>query len=85
MEFEAVSRVSMSNLGLQIRRQVDDVDRTEWAFLHANTTPDTEPLRNECDSRVRCDFNTKFAGSHNWAGFLAFLATFLNNHHINGE
>lgn len=83
MEFEAVSRVSMSNLGFQIRRQVNDVDRTEWAFLHANTTTDTEPLRNECDSRVRCDFNTKFAGSHNWAGFLAFLPTFLNNHHIN--
>lgn len=41
MEFKAVSRVSMSNLGFQIRRQVDDVDRTEWAFLHANTTPDT--------------------------------------------
>lgn len=85
MELEAVRRVSMSYLGFQIRRQVDDVDRTEWAFLNANTTPNTEPLRNKCDSRLRGDFNTKFAGSHNWAGFLAFLATFLNNHHINGE
>lgn len=67
----------MSDLGFQIRRQVDDVDRTKWAFLHANTTPNTEPLRNERDSRVWCDFNTKFASSYNGAGFLAFLTTFL--------
>lgn len=85
MKFEAVGRISMSDLGFQIRRQVDDVDRTKWAFLYANSTPDTEPLGNECDSRIRCDFNTKFAGSHNGAGFLAFLTTFLNNRHINRE
>jgi hypothetical protein len=38
MQLEAVGRVSMRDLSLEVRRQVDDVDGIEWAFLRADTT-----------------------------------------------
>jgi hypothetical protein len=37
MKLEAVGRVSMRNMGFEIRRKVDDVDGTKWAFLRTDT------------------------------------------------
>ncbi len=70
----------MGDLGLQVRRQVDNVNSTKRAFLHADTTPNTESFRNECDPRVRCDFDTEFTGPHNGARLFTLLTTFLITH-----
>ena len=40
VQLEAVCRVTMGDLGLEIGRQIDDVDGTKWAFFGANTTTD---------------------------------------------
>lgn len=47
MKLEAVGRVSVSDLSLEIGRQVDDADSAKWALLWANTTTDAEVLRNK--------------------------------------
>ena len=77
MKLEAVGRIAVGDLGLEVRGQVDDVDGTEWALLGADTTADTEALRDVSYLGFRSDFDAEFAGSHNGAGFLAFLSTFL--------
>lgn len=77
MELEAVGRVSMGDLGLEICWQIDDVDGTKWTFLRADTTSNAKTLRNESDLRFRSDLDTETSTSHNRAGFLAFLSTFL--------
>lgn len=41
MKLEAIGRVSMGDLGLEICRQVDDVDGSKGAFLHTNATSNT--------------------------------------------
>jgi hypothetical protein len=38
MQLEAIRGITMGNLGLEVGRQVDNVDRAEWALLGANTT-----------------------------------------------
>ena len=77
MKLETVRRVSMGNLGLEIRWQIDNVDGPKWAFLRADTTSNAKTLGNEGDLRFGRDFNTETATSHNGAGFLAFLSAFL--------
>ena len=47
VELETVCGVPVCDLGFKIRRQVDDVDGTERAFLNADTTSNAEPLRYE--------------------------------------
>jgi hypothetical protein len=44
MEFKRVSRVSVGDLGLEIGRQIDDVDGTERTFLRADTATNAETL-----------------------------------------
>lgn len=39
MKFEAVRRVPVCHLGLEVRREVDDIDGVEWTFLWTDTTP----------------------------------------------
>lgn len=41
MKLEAVGRVSVGNMRLEVGWQIDDVDSTEGALLWANTTTDT--------------------------------------------
>jgi hypothetical protein len=41
MELEAVGRISMRNVGLEVCWQVDDVDCAEWAFLRTDATANT--------------------------------------------
>jgi hypothetical protein len=44
MQLERVRRVSVGDLGLEVRRQVDDVDGIERAFLWADTAPNAQAL-----------------------------------------
>ena len=67
MQLETVRRVSMCNLRLQIGWQIDDVDSTERALLYADTTSNTKSLGDECDLRVRGDFDAELPSSHDWA------------------
>lgn len=64
----------------KIGRQVDDIDRTEWALLWTDTTSNTQGLGDEGNLGLGGDFDTKTSTADNGAGFLAFLSTFL--HHI---
>lgn len=77
MKLEAICRVSVSDLSLQVRRQVDNIDSSKRTFLGTNTTSYTKPLRDECDSRLWLNFDTELASTHNWARLFAFLTTFL--------
>jgi hypothetical protein len=67
----------MSDMRLEIGRQVDDVDGIERAFLGTDTASNAEGFRNESDLRFRGYFDTKTTTSHDRAGLLAFLSTFL--------
>lgn len=67
----------MGDLGLEVGRQVDDVDRPEWTFFRTDTTPNTEAFRDKRNLRFRGDFDAEFASADHWAGLLTFLATFL--------
>lgn len=77
VELEAVGRVTMSDLRLEVGGQVDDVDGIERTFLGADTATNTETLRDEGDFGLVGDLNTELAGTDDRAGFLAFLTTFL--------
>jgi hypothetical protein len=67
----------VGDLGLQVRGQVDDVDRVKGTFLGANTTPNTQPLGDEGDLGSRVDLNAQFARADHRARLLAFLSAFL--------
>jgi hypothetical protein len=77
VELEAVGRVAVRDLGLEVRGQIDDVDGVEGAFLRADTTTDTQALRDEGDLGGRVDFDAQLAGAHDGARLLAFLSAFL--------
>jgi hypothetical protein len=57
VQLEAIRRVSMADLGLEVRGQVDDVDGVEGAFLRADTASDTEALGDEGDLGGAVDFD----------------------------
>lgn len=78
MKLEAVGRVTMRDLALEVRRQVDDGNRIEGAFLGADTTTNAETLRDEGDSRIRGHLDAQLPASYDRAGFLAFLSAFLD-------
>jgi hypothetical protein len=42
MKLEAVGRVSVSDMGLEVGGQVDDVDGSKGALLGTDTTSNTE-------------------------------------------
>jgi hypothetical protein len=77
MQLEAVGRVTVGDLCLEVGRQVDNVDGTEWAFLRADTATDTEALGNEGNFGLGCHFDTKLACADHGARFFALLTTFL--------
>lgn len=58
MKLEAIGRVSVGDLGFEIRRQIDNLNCVEWAFLRADTATDTQRLGDEGDTRVRRDLDT---------------------------
>jgi len=77
MEFECVGGVSVSNVGLEIGRQVENLNSLEWAsgrqpilrhnlqikdsLLHTDTTTDTQLFRDERFFIRGVDFNTELA------------------------
>lgn len=77
MQLETVGRVAVGDLGLQVGRQVDDVNGTEWAFLRTDTTTNAQALGDERDLGLGSHFDAKLTRANDWAGLLAFLATFL--------
>lgn len=77
VQLEAVRRVSVSDLGLEVGGQVDDVDGVKGAFLRADTATDTQALRDEGDLGFGGDFDAQFAGAYDGTRFLAFLPAFL--------
>ena len=77
MKLEAVGRVAMGDLGLEVGGQVDDVNGSEWALLGADTTTNAQTLGDEGDLRSGIDFDAKLAGADHGARLLALLTTFL--------
>ena len=61
MELEAIGRVAVGDLRLEIGGQIDDVDGTEGAFLHADTAADAKALGDEGDLGVGGDFDAQLA------------------------
>lgn len=58
VKLEAVGGVSVSDLALEVRRQIDDGDGAERALLRADTTPNAEGLGDEGKSGFRSHFDT---------------------------
>jgi hypothetical protein len=77
VELEAVGRVTVGDLRLEVGGQVDDVDGIERTFLGADTATDTETLRDEGNLGRVFDLNTELSGTDDGAGLLALLTTFL--------
>lgn len=78
MQFKAVGRVSVGHLGIQVGRQVDDMDGTERAFFRADTATNAEALGDEGDFGIRRDFDAELPGSNDRARLFAFLSAFLH-------
>lgn len=66
MQLEAVRRVSVGDLSLQVGGQIDDVDCIEGAFFGTDTTSNTQALRYESNLGHRVDLYTQLASTHNW-------------------
>lgn len=77
MQFEAVGRVAVRDLGFKVRGQVNDVDGAERTFLDAYPAAYAETLGNICNLRFRRDFDAELACAYHGTGLLAFLPTFL--------
>lgn len=78
MKLEAVGRVSMRDMRLEIGWQIDDIDSSEWTFLWADTTTNAKTFRDEGDLGCSVHFDTKTATSNDGAGLFAFLSAFLH-------
>lgn len=80
MQLEAIGRVSVGDLGLEVRGQIDNVDGIEGTLLRADTASNAESLGDEGDFRVGGDFDAQLARADHGAGLFALLATFLRTH-----
>lgn len=77
VKLEAVGRVAVGDLGLEVGGQVDNVNGSEWALLGADTTTNAQALGDESDLRSGIDFNAELACADHGASLLALLTTFL--------
>lgn len=77
MELEAVRRVAVGNLALEVRGQVDDGDSPERALLGADAASYAETLGDEGESRLGGDLYAELAAADDRAGLLALLSAFL--------
>lgn len=80
MQLEAIGRVSVGDLALEVGGQVDDGDGVEGAFLRADTATDAETFGDEGKLGLGCDLDAELARPDDGAGLLAFLTTFLVGH-----
>jgi hypothetical protein len=77
VKLEAVGRVAVGDLGLEVGGQVDNVNGTEWALLGADTTTNTQSLGDEGNLGGGVDFNAKLSRTDHGASLFALLTTFL--------
>jgi hypothetical protein len=77
VQFEAVGRVSVGDLGLEVGGQVDDVDGVEGALLGTDTTSYAQAFGDEGDFAGGVDFDAQLAGPHHGAGLFTFLTALL--------
>lgn len=64
MELEAVRRISMGDLTLEVGREVDDGDCAERATLGADTAADAQLFRDESQSRLRGHLQEAMSDDH---------------------
>ena len=77
VQLEAVGGVTVCDLALEVRGQVDNLDGVEGALLGADTATDTQALTDEGDLAGVVDFDTQLAGFDDGTRLLALLTTFL--------
>jgi hypothetical protein len=77
VEFEAVGRVAVCDLSLEIGRQIDDVDGAERAFFGTDTTADAKTFGYKGNLRLWGNLNAELAGANDRARLLALLTAFL--------
>jgi hypothetical protein len=77
MKLEAVGRVSMRDMGLEVGRQIDDIDGSKGAFLRADTATNAQTLGDESNLRFGSDFDAETTTSNNGARLFTFLSAFL--------
>ena len=77
MDFKGIRSVSVSCLLLHILRQINDLNRSKWAFLNADTTTDAKLFRNSRDLVSGFNFDAEFAHAHDWTKLHALLCTFF--------
>jgi len=77
VELEAVGRVTVGDLRLEVGGQVDNVDGIERTFLGTDTATNTETLGDEGNLGGVVDLNTELSSTDDGARFLALLTTFL--------
>lgn len=73
MKLECVGAISVSDLALEVRGQVDDSDSVEGALLGADTATDAEGLGDEGEARGGRDFDTELSATDDGTRLLAFL------------
>lgn len=73
VKLESVGAISVSNLTLEVRGQVDNRDGVKGALLRADTATDTERLGDESETGRRRDFDAELAATNDGTRFLAFL------------
>lgn len=78
MKFEAICGVAVRDLGLEVGRQIDDMDRAERTFFRTDTTSNTETLGDKRNLRFGSDLDAELASADNWTGLLTLLTTFLS-------
>lgn len=79
MQLEAVRRVSVRDLGLEVRGQVDDVDCVERALLGADTAAYAQALGDEGDFGLIRHFDAQLARADDGTRLFAFLPAFLRD------
>jgi hypothetical protein len=77
VQLETVGRVSVGDLSLEVRGQVDNVDGIKRALLGANTASNAQALRDEGNLGGRVYLDAQLACAHDGTGLFAFLTTFL--------
>ena len=85
VELEAVGRVAVGDLGLEVGGQVDDGNGAEGAFLGADAAADAERLRDEGEARLGRHLDAELTAADDGARLFAFLTAFLARDRVRFE
>lgn len=77
MQLEAVGRVAVGDLRLEVGGQVDNVDGIEGALFGADAAANAQPFADEGNPARWVHFDAELAGSYHGAGLLALLPSVL--------